>query len=57
MINMITKYCAATTYACDLYWNPMLCERLSGRTGILLKENGQPIATLSVILVVYRKYF
>lgn len=23
--------------ACDLYWNSMLCERLAGRTGILLR--------------------
>ena len=34
-------YCTVTTCACGLYWNSMLCERLAGRTGILLKENGQ----------------
>ena len=34
-------YCTATSGACGLYRNPMLCERLSGRTRILLKENGQ----------------
>ncbi len=50
-------HCTVTICARDLYRNPMLCEKLVGRTGILLKENGQPIATLSVILVVYRKYF
>ena len=34
-------HCTVASGACDLYWNPMLCERLAGRTGILLKENGQ----------------
>lgn len=29
--------------------------RVIGIGSILLKENGQPIATLSVILVVYKK--
>ena len=32
-------YCAITSCACGLYRNPMLCERLAGRTGILLKFN------------------
>ena len=32
---------AIITGACGLYWNQMLYERLVGRTGILLKENGQ----------------
>ena len=27
-----------TTGACGLYWNSMLCERLDGRTGILLRK-------------------
>ena len=31
-------YCTVTTCACGLYWNSMLCERLAGRTGILLIE-------------------
>ena len=31
-------HCTVTAGACDLYWNPMLCERLAGRTGILLKQ-------------------
>ena len=26
------------TGACGLYWNQMLCERLAGRTGILLRK-------------------
>ena len=30
-------YCAITSCACGLYRNPMLCERLAGRTGILLR--------------------
>ena len=30
-------YHAVATGACDLYWNSMLCERLAGRTGILLR--------------------
>ena len=32
-------YCAITSCACGLYRNPMLCERLAGRTRILLKFN------------------
>lgn len=32
-------YCAITSCACGLYRNLMLCERLAGRTGILLKFN------------------
>ena len=28
------------TGACGLYWNQMLCERLDGRTRILLKKQG-----------------
>ena len=35
-------YYTVTSGACGLYWNPMLCERLTRRTRILLKENGQP---------------
>ena len=31
------SYHAVATGACDLYWNSMLCERLAGRTGILLR--------------------
>ena len=34
----IYQYCAITSCACGLYRNPMLCERLAGRTGILLKQ-------------------
>ena len=34
-------YCTATSGACGLYRNPMLCKRPVGRTEILLKENGQ----------------
>ena len=34
-------HCTVASGACDLYWNPMLCERLAGRTGILLNENRQ----------------
>ena len=30
--------CTVTAGACDLYWNPMLCERLAGRKRILLKK-------------------
>lgn len=29
------------TVACYLYWNQMLCERLVGRTRILLKQTGR----------------
>ena len=32
-------HCIVTAGACGLYWNPMLCERLAGRTGIFLKSN------------------
>ena len=35
------SHCTVTSCACDLYWNPMLCERLVGRKGILLNENRQ----------------
>lgn len=31
-------YCAITYCACDLYWNPMLCERMAGRKRVLLKQ-------------------
>ena len=31
------SYHAVATGACDLYWNSMLCERLAGRMGILLR--------------------
>ena len=31
-------HCTVASGACDLYWNPMLCERLAGRTGIFLKQ-------------------
>ena len=31
-------HCTVTAGACDLYWNPMLCERLAGRTRILLSK-------------------
>ena len=31
-------HCTVTTCACGLYRNSMLCERLAGRTGILLKK-------------------
>ena len=31
---------AVATGACGLYWNQMLCERLDGRTRILLKKQG-----------------
>ena len=31
-------HCTVTPCACGLYWNPMLCERLEGRTGILLAD-------------------
>ena len=34
------KYCTVASGACALYWNPMLCERLAGRTRILLKQKG-----------------
>ena len=37
----LKNYWHFVTGACDLYWNPMLCERLVGRTGILLKIIGQ----------------
>ena len=30
-------HCTVTSGACSLYRNPVLCERLAGRTGILLK--------------------
>ena len=35
------SHCTTTSDACDLCRNPMLCERLAGRTRILLKGNGQ----------------
>ena len=31
-------HCTVTSGACGLYRNPMLCERLAGRTGILLNK-------------------
>ena len=31
-------HCTVTSGAFGLYWNPMLCERLAGRTGTLLKN-------------------
>ena len=36
-------HCTVTSCACGLYWNPMLCERLAGRTGILLSRSGLPV--------------
>ena len=32
-------YCTVASGVGDLYRNPVLCERLAGRTGILLKFN------------------
>ena len=32
-------YCTVASSVGDLYRNPVLCERLAGRTGILLKFN------------------
>ena len=29
-------HCTVTSGACGLYWNPMLCEKLAGKKGILL---------------------
>ena len=42
-----------TIGACGLYWNPMLCERLDGRTGILLNWNISRSAP-AYILFIYR---
>ena len=41
-------HCTVTSGACGLYWNPMLCERLEGRTGILLidKKGHVPLFNL-----------
>lgn len=36
-------YCAITSCACGLYRNPMLCERLAGRTRILLKQKEKQV--------------
>ena len=35
----MSERCTDTTWSCGLYRNPMLCERLAGRTGIFLKSN------------------
>ena len=37
MVTLYILHCTVTTCACGLYWNSMLCERLAGRTRILLK--------------------
>ena len=42
--------------ACDLYWNSMLCERLDGRTGILLRKDGRPSKTRLSVLWMKRNY-
>ena len=47
------SYHAVATGACDLYWNSMLCERLAGRTGILLNWNISRSAP-AYILFIYR---
>ena len=33
----MSERCTVTTWSCGLYRNPMLCERLAGRTRILLR--------------------
>ena len=44
------------TGACGLYWNQMLCERLDGRTRILLKKQGvYDILNLSFAMQVQMK--
>lgn len=47
---------AVATGACDLYWNSMLCERLNGRTGILLRKDGRPSKTRLSVLWMKRNY-
>ena len=44
------------TGACGLYWNQMLCERLDGRTGILLRKDGRPSKTRLSVLWMKRNY-
>lgn len=52
-ISIYKSHYTITIGACGLYWNPMLCERLDGRTGILLNWNISRSAP-AYILFIYR---
>ena len=49
-------HCTVASGAGGLYRNPMLCERLARRTGILLKEKGQ-LLLLTVPSLLMNKNF